>query len=71
MDWLTSLKDFFAIKFTRTTERKTIVRLNKVNLFDLEVCKPKGVLRERSFGRTEKLDFYHLRDDGTIEHTPG
>ena len=71
MGWLTSLKDFFAIKFTHTTERKTIVRLNKVNLFDLEVCQPKGVLRERSFGRTEKLDFYHLRDDDTIEHTPG
>lgn len=71
MDWLTSLKDFFAIKFTHTTERKTIVLFNKVNLFNLEVCKPKGIMRERSFGRTEKLDFYQLRDDGTIEHTSG
>ena len=71
MGWLSDLKNLLPFTFTHSTERKTIVRLNKVNLFDLEVCTPKGVLRERSFGRTEKVDFYHLRDDGTIEHTPG
>ena len=73
MGWLADLKNFLPFTFTHsaTTERKTLVRLNKVNLFALEVCKPKGLIRERSFGRTEKVDFYHLRDDGTIEHTPG
>ena len=69
MGWLTDIKNL--IPFTYTNERKTTVQLNKVNIFDLEVCKPKGILRERSFGRTEKLDFYHLREDGSIEHTPG
>lgn len=69
MGWLTDFKNLFP--FTYTNERKTIVQLNKVNIFDLEVCKPKGILREQSFGRTEKVDFYHLREDGSIEHTPG
>ena len=31
MGWLTSLKDFLAFKFSHTTDRKTIVRLHKVN----------------------------------------
>ena len=70
MGWLTDIKNLLPFTFTHTTERKTIIRLNKVNIFELEVCKPKGVLRERSFGRTERLDYYHLRADGSIEHRP-
>ena len=69
MGWLTDFKNLFP--FTYTNERKTIVQLNKVNVFDLEVCKPKGILREQSFGRSEKLDFYHLKENGTVEHTLG
>ena len=69
MGWLTDIKNL--IPFTYTNERKTTVQYSKLNIFELEVCKPKGILREQSFGRTEKLDFYHLREDGSIEHTPG
>lgn len=69
MGWLTDIKNL--IPFTYTNERKTTVHLNKVNIFDLEVCTPKGVLRERPLGLPEKLDFFHLREDGSIDHTPG
>ena len=71
MGWLTDIKNLLPVTFTHSSERRTIVQVNKVNIFELEVCKPKGVLRERSLWRTEKLDFYHLREDGTIDHTPG
>ena len=71
MDWLDKLKVVFPFGAHAMAVRQTIVRLYKVNVAELEVCKPKGFLRERSFGRTEKLDFYHLGPDGTIKHTPG
>ena len=71
MGWLTDIKNLLPVTFTHSSERKTVVQVTKQNTFDLEVCKPKGVLRERSLWRTEKLDFYHLREDGTIDHTPG
>lgn len=68
MDWLTRLKLIGAIRVA--VQRKTLIRISKVNTWELETCKPKGVLRERSFGRTEKVDHYHLLPDGTIKHTP-
>jgi hypothetical protein len=71
MGWLTDIKNLLPFTFSVNVERKTMVRLNKVNVFDLEVCHAKGVLRERPFWQTGQLDIYHLREDGTVEHTPG
>ena len=71
MRWLTDLKNLWPVTFTHSSERRTLVQVNKFNVFELEVCKPKGVLRERPLWLTDKLDFYHLREDGTIEHTSG
>ncbi len=51
-------------------ERKTIVRYNKVNVIDFEVCHPKAVLRERPLGRTDRLDLIHVQEDGSVKHTP-
>lgn len=70
MDW-SRLKHLLPVEIRIRIERRRIEQLHKVNVFDLEVCKPKGILRERSFWRTEKMDFYHLFPDGTIKHTPG
>ena len=70
MGWLTDIKNLIPLTFNVNIERKTLTRLNKVNVIELEVCHAKGILRERSLWRTEKLDFYHLREDGSIEHTP-
>jgi len=52
------------------SRRQTIVQISKVP-FDLEVCTPKGVPREQPWWRTDRLDFYHLKSDGTIDHTIG
>ena len=71
MGLLTDLKNLWPVTFTHSSERKTVVQMTKQNTFDLEVCTPKGVLRERPLWLTDKLDFYHLREDGTIEHTSG
>jgi hypothetical protein len=68
MGWLDRVLSIFGLK--ATSERKSLVLLHKVNIFELEVCKPKGVLRERPFWRMEKLDFYHRLADDSILHTP-
>ena len=51
--------------------RKTLRLIRKVNTFDLEVCVPKGLVREQPFWRPEKVDLYHLLPDDSIKHTPG
>ena len=71
MDWLSRLRDLLPFGVRVTIARRTIVRFHKVNVVALEECKPKGILRERPFWRTDKLDFYHLWPDGTIKYTPG
>lgn len=72
MDWLTTIKGIARIfPFQYREEKKTIVKITKVNTFDLKMCHPKGIIRERSFWRTEKVDMYHLLADGSIRHTPG
>lgn len=68
MDWLKRLLDSFGLK--ASSERKSLVLLHKVNLFELEVCVSKGILRARPFWRMEKLDFYHRLPDDTIRHSP-
>lgn len=71
MDWLNRLRDLLPFGVRITAARRTMVRFHKINVAELEECKPKGFLRERPFWRTDKLDFYHLLPDGTINHTPG
>ena len=73
MGWLTDIKNLlpFNIDINLGSTRRNIVQMHKVNTIDLEVCNAKGILRDRSFWRTERLDFYHLLPDGSIEHTPG
>lgn len=51
--------------------RRELVLRNKIDIFELEACRPVGLLRERRFRRTERLDFYHLQVDGSILHMPG
>lgn len=71
MEWWNKLKDLLPFGFHVVHKKEVIVKLTKVNILELEECKPKGVLREKSFFRTEKLDFFHLLPNGTISHTPG
>ena len=71
MDWLTRLTDLVSLRAHVSSERKSLVLLNKVNTLELEECVPKGIIRERSFWRIERIDFYHLQPDGSIKHTPG
>lgn len=70
MDWLAKIKSLLPITIRATASRQTIVHLYKINVAELEECKPKGFLRERPFWRTDRIDFYHLLSDGTIQHTP-
>ncbi len=70
MDWLSRLLRL-AFEIRITTQRKTIIRMTKVNTADLEVCRPKLILRERPFWRKDQIDSYPLLPDGTIRHTPG
>ena len=67
------LKDLLSIlpKISVTGNRQTLVLLNKVTLFGLQECVPRGYTRERPFWQTDRVDFYHKMPDGTIEHTPG
>lgn len=70
MDWLTRLTNLVP-HVRASSERKSLVLMHKVNTFELVECVPKGIIRERNFWRTERVDFYHRRPDGTIKHTPG
>jgi len=73
MGWLTDIKNLLPLNLDIKlgSTRKNIVHMHKVNNFDLEVCKAKGILRDRTWWRMERLDYYHLLSDGSIEHTPG
>lgn len=76
MDWLIKLVSSLPTlriehQSQTLTEQKTLVLLQKVNVLDLEECKPKGIIRERTFWKTERVDFYHLLSDNSIKHTPG
>ena len=71
MEWLSKLRHLLPLHVKLQVGKWRIVLLHKINVLELEVCKPKGILRERSFWRMEKVDFYHLLPDGTIKHTPG
>ena len=72
MDWLSNLISALPIPRVQvSSERKSLVLRHKISVVDLEVCTPKGILRERPLWQKDRLDFYHLRSDGSIEHTPG
>jgi len=71
MDFLEKLRDLIPVRLSALSVRKSLILRVKINTVDLETCIPKGVLRERSFWRTEKLDFFHKLADDSIKHTPG
>ena len=73
MGWLTDIKNLLPLNLDIKlgSTRRNIVLMHKVNTFDLEVCKAKGILRDQPWWRMERLDYYHLFPDGSIEHTPG
>jgi len=70
MEWLGKIKDFFPLKAGYNLSKQSITFLFKVNVTELEVCKPKAFTRERSLGRTEKLDIIHALPNGKIRHNP-
>ena len=72
MEWLSKLLEGLSPVHAQITEKhRTLVLLCKFNVVDLPVCQTRGILRERRFRRTEKLDFYHQWPDGSITITPG
>lgn len=73
MDWLEKIRSIFPVtaNINVTRAKKTLVLYNKTNIFELETCIPKGIIRERSWGRTDRIDLYHLRKNGTIKITLG
>ena len=65
MDWLSKIRDLLP---NIGSQRRSIVRMDLVDSYDLEECIPKIIRRERPFWREHGLDSYHLKADGTIEH---
>lgn len=70
MGWLSELFRILP-SLQVTIHRKTTVQISKVNVGELEVCKPKMITRERPFWRSDKVDIYHALPDGSVRHTPG
>jgi len=68
MDWLKIFK--VSWPFSISIHRRTLVLFKKLDVYELEVCNPKIVRRERSFFRTDRLDKYHLLQDGSFTHEP-
>jgi len=67
MDLLSKLVGLLSIKVDIKRRDEKIVFLNKCDFYDLEICKPKLVRREQSFFRTDRLDKFHLRPDGSLD----
>jgi hypothetical protein len=65
MDWL---RNILALRASVSGQRRSVVRLHMMDSYELEECKPKIIRRERSFWREHRLDSYHLKPDGTIDH---
>ena len=65
MDWLSRFRAILSF----SGQRRTLVRYHKIDSYDLDVCTPKVIRRERPFGREDRLDVLHLKPDGTIEHS--
>ena len=70
MEWFEWIKSILPLRAEHVTLKKNITLLFKVNVSDLEICKPKAITRERSFGRTEKLDIVHVFPNGDVRHKP-
>ena len=68
MDLLSNLASLLPLKINIKRRDEKIVFLNKCDSYDLEICTPKLVRREQSFFRTDRLDSFHLRPDGSIDH---
>lgn len=68
MDLLSRLVSLLPIKIDIKRRDEKIIFLNKCDSYDLEICIPKLVRREQSFFRTDRLDSFHLRPDGSIDH---
>ena len=63
---LAGLLSPFKIDIKRRDEK--IVFFNKCDSYDLEVCIPKVIRREKSLFRSDRLDSFHLKPDGSIEY---
>lgn len=70
MEWYEKIKSIFPVKAEYSLSKKAITILFKINVKELEICKPTSFTRERSFGRTEKLDIIHALPNGKIRHKP-
>jgi hypothetical protein len=62
--------DGWPVDFSASVSRQTIILRVKQDVIELKECTPTLVKRERSFGRIEKLDKFHLFPDGSVRHTP-
>ena len=65
MDWLRNLT--FPIHIKLAAKYSHIVRFNKIDTYKLEECEPQIIRRERTF-QMDRLDQFHKRWDGTIDH---
>jgi len=72
MAWLKKVKSLIPVNINidESHSRRTIVQYYKVNTFELEICVDKGIIRERRWWRSEKIDIFHRWPDGTLEHRP-
>ena len=68
MELLGKIKDILSLKAEYSVSKKYITLQFKVNVNELEICKPKAFTRERSLGRTEKLDIIHVLPNGKWRH---
>ncbi len=69
MDWLTKLISTLPTAQV-SIQRQTVVQIQKVMVAELDVCHPKVFQRERPFWQSDQIDIFHLKEDGSITHTP-
>jgi hypothetical protein len=66
MEWLSRLRGILSL----SGQRRTLVLYHKRDSYDLDVCTPKIIRRERRFWREDRLDLFHLKPDGNTEYKP-
>ncbi len=68
MDWLSRLRSILPVSVRVSGQRRSVVRMHMIDSYELEECKPRIIRRERPLWREHRLDSYHLKPDGTIDH---
>ena len=61
LNWLSRI-----LSISLRQQRRVIVRQSIYDSYDLQVCVPKIIRRSRPLWLSDRLDSYHLLEDGNI-----